>query len=183
MLAIDGAAHLPEGLSPRFTSSFREAKGSWVGTTPLGLSVVNDSVQAGGRTVVVAVVDEADLVTKISWRAEGGTEGKALKTAARVELEVPAGREVVVVALDKNGGEVATLTLPTSSVPTTVGPLDPVQQPPAANRADDGSIWPFVIGGVAGGLVVVGGAAALVIVLLSPPSQVTLATDVAFADR
>ena len=183
MLAIDPAARLPEGLSPRFTSSFREAKGSWVGTTPLALTLKDEAIKGSTRTVTIAVADDAELVTKIGWRAAGGTEGKAVKVASLVELELPAGPQVVVVALDKTGGEVATLTLPAATAPTAVNPLDPTTQPPPAASSDDGAVWPFVVGGVAGGLLVVGGATALVVVLLSPPSQVTLKTDVAFADR
>ncbi|HEY1099545.1 MAG TPA: hypothetical protein VGF99_11485 [Myxococcota bacterium] len=183
MLAIDPTARLPDGLSPRFTSSFREAKGSWVGVTPLALSVVDDTPSNGGRRVVVGVADDAELVDRITWRAAGGTTGKPVRTATKVELDLPAGPEIVVVALDKSGGEVATLTLPAAPTSTTPSPLDPQQAPPPAVADDDGAIWPFVIGGAAGGLIVVGGAAALVVVLLSPPSEVVLKTDVGFADR
>ncbi len=182
MLAIDAAARLPDGLSPRFTSSFREAKGSWVGATPLALTLKQEAIENGTRTVTIAVADAAELVARLQWRAAGGTEGKAVKAAALVEFELPAGPEIMIVALDKAGGEVSLLTLPSSSA-TAVNPLDPTTQPPAANSTDDGAIWPFVIGGVAGGLVVVGGATALVVVLLSPPTSVTLKTDVGFADR
>jgi len=182
MLAIDPTARLQDGLSPRFTSSFREAKGSWVGTTPLALTLKEEAIKGSTRTVTVGLADDAELVAKIGWRAPGGTEGKAVKASSLVELELPAGPEIVVVAFDKAGGEVALLTLPAASAPATLNPLDPTTQPPAAASNDDGAVWPFVVGGVAGGLLVVGGATALVVVLLSPPSQVTLKTDVAFAD-
>ena len=182
MLAIDPTARLQDGLSPRFTSSFREAKGSWAGTTPLALTLKEETITTSTRTVTIAVADEAELVAKISWRAPGGSEGKQVKAASLVELELPVGPAIDVVALDKTGGEVALLMLPAASAPTTLRPLDPTTLPPPAVANDDGAIWPFVVGGVAGGLLVVGGATALVVVLLSPPSQVGLKTDVTFAD-
>jgi hypothetical protein len=183
MLAIDRDARLPDGLSPRFTSSFREAKGSWVGMVPVALGIKKESVTTSARTVIVRVTDEADLVASIRWQAEGGTQSAPVKASSTVELLLPTGPAITVVGLDAHGGEVAVLELPAVKAATGPNALDEPPPPAAATVDDGGVVWPFVIGGVVGGALVVGGAAALVVVLLSPPSAVTLATDVTFADR
>ena len=179
MLAIDPNARLPEGLSPRFTSSFREAKGSWVGTTPLRLSIASEEFGAGGRTVRVKVDDEAELVSKIAWRGPSGTLSAPVKKAAQLELELPASVDVVVVAFDKAQGEVATLTLPQKKT-ETASPLDP--EAPAATVDEEASAVPYiVVGGVVAAVVVVGAAAGVAAAVFAPPSSVNLKTDVVFA--
>jgi hypothetical protein len=177
MLAIDRDARLPDGLSPRFTSSFREAKGSWVGVEPLRLSVESEIVNDAGRVVRVRVHDEAELVARLTWRGGGGNH-PPVKRADVVEFDLAAGVDVVVVALDKAGGEVAVLELPARKVEEAT-PLDPT---PKATVAEEDRPFPWlVVGGVAGGVLVVGAVAAVTAVVLTPPRSVTLKPEVVFA--
>lgn len=182
MLAIDKDAKLPEGLSPRFTSSFREAKGSWVGTTPLLLSIASEEVGKDNRTVRIKIDDEAELVSRIAWRSPAGALSPPVKKAAQVELELPNGVDVVVVALDKAQGEVAQLSLPARKTDTS-SPLDEKPKEEKVVEEDAGSAFPYIVaGGIVGGLVVVGAAAGVAVVVFSPPSKVNFKTDVLFAD-
>lgn len=183
MLAIDGNAKLPEGLSPRFTSSFREAKGSWVGTTPLALSIASEEVGKDARTVRVKIDDEAELVSKIAWKGPSGTLSAPVKKAPQVELELPNGVDVVVVALDKAQGEVATLTLPARKTDTS-SPLDEKPKADADKVVDEdgGGSLGVVVGASVAAIVVVGAAAVVAGVLFSPPQKVNLKTDVVFAE-
>jgi hypothetical protein len=187
MLAIDGDARLPEGLSPRFTSSFREAKGSWVGITPLRLSVASEEVGDALRTVRVKIDDQAELVARIAWRGPSGALSTPVKKAPQVELELPNGVDVVVVAFDKAQGEVAQLSLPAHKADTT-SPLDPIEDgagdgADGAEEEGEGSALPFIIaGGVVGAVVVVGAAAGVAVAVFSPPQRVNLKTDVTFSE-
>ncbi len=181
MIAIDRDAKLPEGLSPRFTSSYREAKGSWVGTTPLGLSIASEQTDKNSRTVRIKVDDDAGLAAKIAWRGPSGSLSSPVKKADVVELELPISVDIVVVALDKAAGEVALLSLPARGADTS-SPLDPRPAAPPVVEEDLGSL-PFIIaGGVLGAVVVVGAVVGVAVVLLSPPQSVNLKTDVVFAD-
>ena len=181
MIAIDKDAKLPEGLSPRFTSSYREAKGSWVGTTPLALSVVSEQTEKSSRAVRIKVEDDANLVAKIAWRGPSGSLSSPVKKADVIELELPISVDIVVVALDKTAGEVAELSLPARGADTS-SPLDPKPIEPEIAE-EEGSALPFIIaGGVLGAVVVVGAAAGVAAVLFSPPQSVNLRTDVVFAD-
>jgi hypothetical protein len=180
MLAIDKDARLPDGLSPRFTSSFREAKGSWVGVVPLALAVDREDVDRDGRTVRVRVEDAAELVARLAWRGPGGALSQPVKKAPLVELELPAAVDVTVIALDAQDGEVATLELPARKTDTSTA-IDPTPAPSTAVAEDDGVPW-LVVGGVAGAVLVVGAVGGVVAVLASQPPPVTLKTDVVFAE-
>jgi hypothetical protein len=180
MLAIDKDARLPDGLSPRFTSSFREAKGSWVGVVPLALEVDRDEVGRDGRTVRVRVEDAAELVARLAWRGEGGALSPPVKKAPIVELDLPTGVDVTVVALDAEGGEVAVLDLSAKKADTTTA-IDPTPTGPAAAAEDEGFPW-VVVGGVAGAVLVVGAVGGVVAIVAAQPAQVTLKTDVVFAE-
>jgi hypothetical protein len=181
MLALDPTAKLPDGLSPRFTSSYREAKGSWVGVTPLALVVDSEELGDNGRVVRVRVEDAADLVHKIAWRGPAGALSTPMKKAAVLELEVPQTVDVDVVALDKALGEVFVLTLPARKA-TGESKLDAALPPPAAVAEDDGGgALPFIIGGaIVGAVVVVGAAAGVAALVFAPTPTVSLKTDVAF---
>ncbi len=179
MLILDREARLPEGLSPRFTSSFREAKGSLMGQTPLSFTVVKDSSAGASRTLRLRVEDSGDVIAFVAFRPTDGTLSPRVKKAVELDLEVPSTVAVDIVALDQFDGEVARLSL--AAVGTAVPP-----------RSNDGAITPVatdetlttavVAGGIVGTLVLLGGAAAVLAVVLAPPSAVTLKTDVAFAD-
>jgi hypothetical protein len=180
MLMIDLEARLPPGLSPRFTSSFREAKGSLVGTTPLALTIERNDVVGATRTIRVRVADSEDLVAQLATREKNGGLSTPVKKAVEVEFEVAAGVDVEVVGLDGGGGEVVGVTV--SGVGAEA--KDVVAASDAADDGEgDGTVTAIVIGGIAGAVLLVGGAAAVLGVLLAPPQTVTLKTEVAFADR
>jgi hypothetical protein len=167
MIAIDKDAKLPEGLSPRFTSSYREAKGSWVGTTPLALSIASEQTDKNSRTVRIKVADDAGLAARIAWRGPSGALSPPVKKSDLIELELPISVDIVVVALDKAAGEVALLPLPARGAdkrsPIDEKPKDPIPED------ESSSMLPLVIGGVAAGVVVVGAAAGFAVLLFSPP--------------
>ena len=180
MLAIDREARLPDGLSPRFTSSYREAKGSWVGTVPLALSVAKDDTRVDGRTIIVKLDDDASMVSKIAWRSAGGEMSAPLKAASRLELELPVDVDVDVIGLDDAGGEVVILAVAGQKKDAATD-LD--RKAATVVEEDEGSPLTYVIiGGIAGAVILVGAAAGIAAVLLAPPEKVVLATDVAFAD-
>jgi hypothetical protein len=176
MLAIDKDARLPDGLSPRFTSSYREAKGALVDRTPLSLAVESDTDDGGTRTLVVALTDELKLVKELAWRGEGGELSPATRAAPRLELEVPANVAVTLVALDVGAGEVLELGV------GKPGDARVADAAPAAAEEDDGGFPWLLVGGIAAGVVVLAGAGVVAAVLLTPPDSVTLKTDVAFQD-
>lgn len=178
MLTLDRDAKLPDGLSPRFTSSFREAKGALVGATPLALAAEKDDVDGGTRTLLVKVTDDAGLVKSLAWRGEGGVLSPPVRAAPKLEMEVPANVDVTIVALDEAQGEIATLPLGRPDAPAPAARAAPSE----ADEDGGGSLAPVLIGAaVVGGVVLVAGVGAVVAVaLLSPPSAVTLKTDVAF---
>lgn len=173
MLAIDRDARLPDGLSPRFTSAFREAKGAHL-SPPLQLVVEDQTIDGGTRVVRLKVVDELGLVQKIGWRGAAGSSGGPFRAAARLELETPAEVDVTVTALDAQGGEVAILLLP-GSRPAA----QPISSAAPAVVEEGGFPW-LVVGGVAGGVLLLGAAGAAVAALLAPPQAVTVKTDVVF---
>lgn len=177
MLTIDREARLPEGLSPRFTSAYREAKGSLMEAAPLGLKVVADDVRGARRVVRVRVDDVADLVARVGFRPKGGGLEGVVKKSVELELDVPAAIDVEVVGLDRAGGEVVVQRV----AGVGSGPArDLVEAPPPATAEPDLFPW-LVVGGVAGGLVVVGAGAAVLAVAFAPPQAVSLTTDIAFS--
>jgi hypothetical protein len=171
MLAIDRDARLPDGLSPRFTSSYREAKGSFLTGAPIAFTVEQTTDNGGTRTVRFKLVDELGLVQKIAWRGAAGSSGGPVRAAPLFELELPAEVDVTVVGLDPQGGEVALFVLPARKAEA------PPPPPPATTEEGGGFPW-LVVGGVAGGVLVLAGAAAYA--LLAPPTSVNVKTDVAF---
>ena len=181
MLAIDRASKLPDGLSPRFTSSFREAKGAWSGQVPLALTLDGESVAGRTRTIRVKVVDLAGLIARISYRSGSGVLAQPVRTASKLELEVPSAAAVDVLAFDKGGGEVAVLHLPSVSeskpVPSSTVPVV------AAAPEPEGFPWLLVTGVGVGAVLVAGAAAATAVVLLMPPQKVGLKSQVVFGSE
>jgi hypothetical protein len=178
MLLIERDAKLPEGLSPRFTSSFREAKGSLVGVGPL-LTLDKDSVDGPRRTVRITVMDDDSLVQRVVVRAEGAGQKPAVRASPKMELDVPGDVDVDVVGLDKAGGDIATLHFASAHGPQ----LD--DKPDVSKGkivAEDNGVW-WIVGGVVAGTVVVGGGVALAVTAaLAPPSKVNLKTAVVFGN-
>lgn len=172
MLAVDKDARLPDGLSPRFTSSFREAKGSFVTGAPLALVVDDETIDGGTKRLRLKVVDDLAMVKNIAWRGAAGSTGGPVRAAPLLELEVPAEVDVTVLALDAAGGEVAGLTLP------ALKPDEPPPPPPPA--AEDGEFPWAIVGGAVLGVTVLAGAGVGVYLALKPPDAVTLKTDVVF---
>jgi hypothetical protein len=174
MLSIDPEARLPEGLSPRFTSSFREAQGALVGGKTLALEVESDTVDGGTRVLRLHLTDTLELAKDIAWRGEGGVLSPAVRAAERVELEVPANVQITLVVRDRGGGEI---------VLHAIGKPGGEPAPTATPADEEAQIdpMPFIIGGgIALGVLVVGGALVAVLALSTPPDSVTLKTDVGF---
>ena len=83
MLAVDPDAKLPDGLSPRFTSSYLEAKGHWLNKTAIGLTTEDERDEGDLRVLTLVVVDKASLVKKVAWaRARRGTLARAARRRA-----------------------------------------------------------------------------------------------------
>lgn len=177
MLTLDKNARLPEGLSPRFTSSFREARGALMESTPLALTIVKDDIRGASRILRVRVQDDGDLVARVGFRPKGGGLESPVKKSVELELEVPAAIDVELVALDPAGGEVAILEV----AGVGSGPVRDLKEGPAPPAEEPAPFPWLVVGGVAGAVVLVGGGAAILAVVLSPPSTVTLKTDVVFS--
>jgi hypothetical protein len=173
MLAVDKDARLPDGLSPRFTSSFREAKGSFVTGAPLALVVDNETLDGATKRLRLKVVDELAMVKNIAWRGAAGSSGGPVRAAPLLEIEVPAEVDVTVVALDAAGGEVAGLSLP------AVTKEAPPPPPPPPGEEGEGFPW-LAVGGAVVGVAVLAGAGVGVYLALQPPAAVTLKTDVVF---
>lgn len=172
MLAVDKDARLPDGLSPRFTSSFREAKGSIVTGAPLALVVDDEVLDGGTKRLRLKVVDELAMVKNIAWRGAAGSSGGPIRAAPLLELEVPAEVDVTVVALDAAGGEVAGLSLPAAK-------KDEPPPPPPPGDEESGFPW-LVVGGATIGVLALAGAGVGIYLALQPPAAVTLKTDVVF---
>ncbi|MFZ9887647.1 MAG: tetratricopeptide repeat protein [Myxococcota bacterium] len=179
MLAIDPTAELPRGVSPRFRSSYLEARGHWGSKPPIALQLEADHTEGKRRVVRLRVIDEAGLIDRIAWQDDEGERAPALKSAPRMELEVPAELLLTVVALDARSGVVAELVLPTNE------PVPVAAQTQAATETDptDASgVWLWTSVGVGTALVVLGGGAAVAAALLAPPARVDLQSTVVFGN-
>lgn len=178
MLAIDRTARLPDGLSPRFTSAYREAKGSLAAGDALAVAVVANSIEGGTRTVRLKIVDELELVHKVGWRGAGGSTGGPFRAAPLLELELPAGADVTVVALDASGGEVAVLKF---DAPRPGGARVMADATAEAEAVPEAGASPWVwVGGVTGAVVVLGAVGAAVAIAGLSPKTVTVEAAVVF---
>ncbi len=173
MLAVDWSARLPDGLSPRFTSSFREAKGSFGGVAPLSLTVADERIDGGTRVVKLKITDELELVHKVGWRGAAGSAGTPVRAAPLLQLELPAEADVTVFALDRAGGELSFLELP------ALAPEEPPPPPPDEEVKGGGFPWVGVAIGAGAVLVAAAAAGGAAFVLLQPQT-VALKSDVAF---
>lgn len=185
MVVLDPSAELPKGLSPRFTSTFLEAKGELLGRDPLALRIEQDRVEGRKRIVRLEVTDEAGLVDKIAWEDDEGERAPGLRAAERMELELPAEVATKLVGLDRAGGVVVELPLPSlnmaASDPGAAAGGAPGGQAGAVEEDPGAGTWVWVgVAATAGVLLAGGAAAAAVGVMLSPPSRVTLESRVVF---
>jgi hypothetical protein len=177
MLTLDREARLPDGLSPRFTSAYREAKGALMESTPLQFKVVADDVRGARRVLRVRIDDTDDIIARVAFRPKGGGLEAPVKKSVELEIDVPAAVDVELVGLDRAGGEVVVRAV----AGVGSGPArDLADRPPPATE-DAGPFPWLVVGGVAGALVVVGTGAAVLAVALAPPRAVSLTTDIAFS--
>lgn len=190
LLGVDREARLPDGLSPRFTSSFLEAKGEWTDREPTGVAVESEELMGKTRVLRLKVNDPVGLLDEIAWRTEDGEEHDRTKVAERMELEVPVQVAKELVAFDAHGGEVAVLSLGEAAAKSAEPRLgeDPNGTTTASETDDDGSTIltsPFLwlgVGAVGAAVLVSGAVAAGVGLLLYEPRQVTMEGHVAFAD-
>ncbi len=189
MVAIQPDAELPKGLSPRFTSSYLEAKGFWLGKKPLELVIEEDRSEGKNRIVRIALKDAAGLIDKITWQDDEGERGPSLKAAERMELELPAEVAVALVALDASGGVVLerSLTGPElAALPDpAVGSQGSVSGGAGAGGEEEPGAGPWLWVGVAAGagaLLAGGAAAAVTGYLLTPPQSATLESQVVFGN-
>jgi hypothetical protein len=171
MLVIDHSARLPEGLSPRFTSSFREAKGSLVGRKPLLLETSGSDPLGARRLLHVQLTDELSLVHRLGWRAGDGIE-TLVKPSASIDLDVPGDLSITLRAIDAAQGELAVLEVP----PVTVASAVPGPAAAVINE-DNGPSW-WLVGGVIAGVVLLGAGAGTAAAVLLPPQRVQLQVGV-----
>lgn len=187
MVTLDPEAELPKGLSPRFTSSYLEAKGALLGSDPLALVIEADRTEGKKRVVRVHVKDDAGLVDKVTWEDDEGERASGLKAAERMELELPAEVAVKLLGVDENGGVVVETALagpePVVADAQPGGAQANGDQGGTVTGEEDPGAGPWLWVGVAAGagLLLAGGAAAAVAgVMLSPPDSVTLESQVVF---
>jgi hypothetical protein len=186
MLAIDADARLPEGLSPRFTSSYLEAKGHWVGRNPLQLELFGEKLEGSTRVIRLIVHDDAELIANVAWEDDEGERSPPLMKAERMELEVPAEVEVTLLAIDRGGGIVAQLPLGKAGVDEPEPGDDDEPDPATVGEAEEQDGPPWLLIGVAAGagvLVVAGAGAAVAGLLLSQPTSVDLRSGVVFGNQ
>lgn len=167
MLAIDINAKLPDGLSPRFTSSYFEAKGRWIGREPIALRIDEESVDGDVRTLTLSLKDEAELVRYLAWRDPAEKVFDKVKAAEKIQIEVPTEEAVDVVALDRGGAPVRVTVIPPLVSPEDEGAeeTNPFAPPKAKvdDESDEGLPMPLLIGGgIAGGAILVAGVATVV---------------------
>lgn len=187
MLAIDPKARLPDGLSPRFTSSFLEAKGFFVDAEPLELAISSAREEDGARVVVLEVQDALEMITQVAVRDAAGLR-PGLRVARRMELTLPLYDDAEIVALDASDGEVAVLAVPGMASPTAGGTGEPTPrvvatEQPSQTVAEDGDgVWLWVGVGAATS-VVLAGAALLGVSYAQGTQAVNLRSAVVFGDE
>ncbi len=189
MLAIDINAKLPDGLSPRFTSSYFEAKGRWIGREPISLRIDAESVDGDIRTLTLSLKDEAELVRYVAWRDPAEKVFDKVKAAERIQIEVPTEEAVDVVALDRGGAPVRVTVIPPLTSPDDErveegNPFAPPKSAAAENESEEGLPMPLLIGGgIAGGAVLVAGVATVVgVVFFLNQQSVDAVPEVTFSE-
>lgn len=187
LLAVNGEAKLPDGLSPRFTSSFLEAKGEWVGRPPTGFVIEEDKLDDKTRILTLKVNDRTGLLASVQWRDPDGELHDELAVAERMEIQVPNEVAKAVVGFDAAGGVIAELDLEPKSAEVDKKIVADKPDPTAVEADDGGSIltspWLWLGVSALGAAVVVAGAAgAGVGVFFYEPQQVSMSGGIRFAD-
>ncbi len=190
MLAIDQNAALPDGLSPRFTSSYLEAKGQWVGRKPFDIQITEDQVSGKTRSLKLSIVDRPALLESVAWRDGDGELSASTKVAEKMLLEVPKNLAQELVFFDAHKGALVVLPLPQAEQEKTEA-LAEQKGGETAEGEDEGSgLWVWagvgavgVVGVVAaaavGGVIAYGVATGLI---TGPEQQITLQSGVDFGD-
>lgn len=188
MLLLDPAAELPKGLSPRFTSSYLEAKGELLDREPLALVIEEERLEGRTRIVRLQVKGADELVDRIAWEDDEGERSSAFKAAERMELELPAEVATKLVGLDDAGGVVVELSLAGPALAHEAEPggaavgSAPGDGPGSVVTDEDAGAdtWLWVGVAAGAGVLLAGGAAVVAGFMLSPPSRVTLESRVLF---
>ena len=182
MLAISPKKKLPPGLSPRFTSTYLEAKGEWLGKTPMTMNVELLEEKAQTLRVEIAFEDVASLGAKIAYREIDGELSEPFRLAERMELNLPNETALELVVLDDRGGEVFVQNYGKANDKTTAEGSDTKLGEGASEVSKDeesesSSLWIWGATGAAA-VVVVSGVVAGVLLF---PQSATLETSVSIA--
>lgn len=183
MLAIDPQATLPEGLSPRFTSAYAEAKGALIDNAPLALAVEEEREEGKARVLLVAVTDPMGLIDRVAWVDGDGETSPGLKAASKMEVPVPVDVAVGLVGLDENDGVLTELDLRAKAEP--VDPTPPPEVATATEAEGNSNATLMVATGV-GAAAVVGAVVAVSAVVAGAmfytPGRVDLRGSATFAE-
>jgi hypothetical protein len=186
LLAVNRNAKLPDGLSPRFTSSFLEAKGEWVDRPATGFVIEDDVLDDKTRILTLKVNDRTGLLSSVQWRDPDGELHDELAIAERMELQVPNEVAVALVGFDAAGGVIAELDLKPKTVEVAKQivedkPVEPVETDEGGSILTSPWLWLGV--SALGAAVVVAGAAGVGVgVFFYEPQQVSMTGGIRFAD-
>jgi hypothetical protein len=186
LLAVNRDATLPDGLSPRFTSSFLEAKGEWVDRPATGFEIEDDVLDGKTRILTLKVNDRTGLLSSLQWRDPDGELHDQLAVAERMELQVPNEVAVAVVGFDAAGGVIAELDLKPKTAEIDKQIVEEEAVAPA-EAEESGSLltspWLWLGVSALGAAVVVAGAAGVGAgVFFYEPQQVSMSGRIRFAD-
>lgn len=184
LLAIEPEARLPDGLSPRFTSTFLEAKGFWLGREAMKFEIIEESQDGALRLIQIAIEDRKGLIQKIAWRAQNGDTGPLLKAAERMEVEVPGEIAYELVGYDEYGGELYTFVIKEDEPPQpepVAQSGDEIEAEPESSILTSPFLWAG-IGSVAAVGVIGAGIGVGVGIYFYEPSSVTLSSEVSIND-
>jgi tetratricopeptide (TPR) repeat protein len=181
LLAIDPNSKLPDGLSPRFTSTFLEAKGYWLGREALAMELQGESKDGALRLLEIALIDSEGLIDKVAWRARDGETAPFIKAAQKMEVEVPADVAYQLVAFDEFEGEIYILPIMADDVPAQNGDADAASgneaSEPEGSFFSSPILWAGV-GTVVAAVLLGGGAAVGSALYFYEPDSVTLKSSV-----
>ena len=183
LLAIEPEARLPDGLSPRFTSTFLEAKGYWLGREAMKIEIMDESQDGALRLIQIAIDDRKGLIDKIAWRAENGDTGPMIKAAEKMEIEVPGEIAQKLIGFDEHGGEVFSLVIMKEAPPAQQENAEMAESEaePEGSMLTSPFLWAGIGGVGAFTLVGVGVGVGLGIYFYEP-STVTLSSNVSIND-
>ncbi|MCP4499792.1 MAG: hypothetical protein GY822_07500 [Deltaproteobacteria bacterium] len=184
MLALDASASLEKGMSPRISSAFLEAKGAWLDDKPLDVEIVSESLEDDVRVITLMITDLTDRVHELIAVDNQGVARPAVRSAARMEVEVPHYLKALHL-VDEHGGILFQLSL--NEKPPDESQVGSDVPGPSTKRIDDVESDPMpIILGVsigAGTLLVVGTSVAVTSWILLSPSTVSLSSGISYAPQ